>query len=65
MRSLQPAALMSDMDILDALRQFRACLRPGGACFVSVRDYAQVVRDDVLFQPVLVGIRTAVEQGVP
>lgn len=134
--------LLSDIDILAALRQFRACLRPGGACLISVRDYAEVERggtqvkpyglrrdggakcvafqvwewrepfydlslylvrdalgaacktevfrstyyaitipqlmalmtragfdhverrDDVLFQPVLVGIRTAVEQGV-
>lgn len=135
--------LLNDADILEALTQFRACLRPGGACVISVRDYAEVERggtqvkpyglrrdgaaryvefqvwewrepfydlslylvrdalgahcktevfrstyyaitipelmnlmvragfehverrDDVLFQPVLVGIRTAVEQGVP
>ncbi|HEX8906397.1 MAG TPA: hypothetical protein VF771_16225, partial [Longimicrobiaceae bacterium] len=32
-------------DILAALRQFHACTRPGGACIVTVRDYAALPRD--------------------
>lgn len=31
--------LLTDDDILLAFRQFLQCLRPGGGCFVSVRDY--------------------------
>jgi SAM-dependent methyltransferase len=36
--------LLSDDEILAALRQFHACTRPGGACLVSVRDYAEMPR---------------------
>lgn len=31
--------LLSDDEILEALRQFYACTRPGGGCIISVRDY--------------------------
>jgi SAM-dependent methyltransferase len=31
--------LLSDEDILTAFRSFRACLRPGGVCLLTVRDY--------------------------
>jgi SAM-dependent methyltransferase len=31
--------LLTDGEILRALRQFRACTAPGGICLVSVRDY--------------------------
>jgi len=31
--------LLTDDDLLLALRQFFACLRPGGGCVVTVRDY--------------------------
>ena len=31
--------LLSDADILTAFTEFFACLRPGGGCIVSVRDY--------------------------
>lgn len=31
--------LLSDADILAAFKQFFQCLRPGGGCVVSVRDY--------------------------
>jgi SAM-dependent methyltransferase len=37
--------LLSDDEILAALRQLHACTRPGGACLVSVRDYAEMPRD--------------------
>ena len=33
--------LLSDADILAAFKQFFRCLRPGGGCIVSVRDYEQ------------------------
>lgn len=33
--------LLSDADILAALKRFFDCLRPGGGCIVSVRDYEQ------------------------
>ena len=32
--------LLSNEDILTALRQFYECTRPGGICLVSVKDYA-------------------------
>ena len=31
--------LLTDADILQALREFRRCTAPGGICLVSVRDY--------------------------
>src|SRR5262249_17936270 len=31
--------LLTDADILTALRQFYDCTRPGGGCLVTVRDY--------------------------
>ncbi len=31
--------LLTDDDLLLAFRQFHACLRPGGGCLISVRDY--------------------------
>jgi len=33
--------LLSDADILAAFKQFYLCVRPGGGCIVSVRDYEQ------------------------
>ncbi len=33
--------LLSDEEILTALRQMHQCLHPGGGCLLSVRDYAQ------------------------
>jgi len=34
--------LLSDGDILQALQQFHALLRPGGGCLLSLRDYAEM-----------------------
>lgn len=34
--------LLSDAEILQALRQFHALLRPGGGCLISLRDYAEM-----------------------
>ncbi|REV81544.1 class I SAM-dependent methyltransferase, partial [Mycobacterium tuberculosis] len=36
--------LQTDADLLTALRQMTDCLRPGGGCVVSVRDYAKEER---------------------
>ena len=36
--------LLSDDELVAALRQFHACTRPGGLCLVSVRDYAAMPR---------------------
>ena len=33
--------LLTDADILSAFRSFHQCLRPGGGCLVSVRDYEE------------------------
>ncbi|MBW3569473.1 MAG: class I SAM-dependent methyltransferase [Gemmatimonadetes bacterium] len=34
--------LLSDADVLDALRAFHRCTAPGGLCIVSIRDYDAV-----------------------
>ncbi|MBT2325898.1 class I SAM-dependent methyltransferase [Variovorax paradoxus] len=36
--------LLTDEDIVLAFRQMYACLRPGGGCLISVRDYEQEPR---------------------
>ena len=36
--------LLTDKDLLLALRQFLACLRPGGGCVITVRDYDEEER---------------------
>lgn len=36
--------LLTDEEILIAFQQMHACLRPGGGCLVSVRDYAKEPR---------------------
>ena len=36
--------LLSDDEILQALRNFHRCLRPGGTAVISVRDYASIER---------------------
>lgn len=38
--------LLSDTEILSAFNQFYVCLKPGGMCLVSVRDYDQMERQD-------------------
>lgn len=38
--------LLNDADILLALNQFYKCTKEGGLCLVSVRDYAQMERQD-------------------
>lgn len=36
--------LLTDKEILGALKQFCQCIKPGGGCMISVRDYAQLER---------------------
>ncbi len=51
--------LLTDDDLLTALRQMEACLAPGGGCLITVRDYAQETRGKNLLKPY--GVR--VEDG--
>jgi len=48
--------LLTDEDILAAMRQFYQCVRPGGGCLISVRDYDQEERTGVHVKPY--GLRT-------
>lgn len=43
--------LLSDAEILTALRQLLLCTAPGGLCLISVRDYASVERTGVQVRP--------------
>lgn len=46
--------LLSDADILIALKQMFACLRPGGGCLLTVRDYEQEPRGRNIVKPYVV-----------
>ena len=48
--------LLTDEDILAALREFHRCVRPGGGCLISVRDYDKEERTGVHVKPY--GLRT-------
>jgi hypothetical protein len=52
--------LLTDADLRLALGQMRACLRPGGACLISLRDYAHEPRGRHLFKPY--GVREDAQQ---
>ncbi|HEX7154967.1 MAG TPA: class I SAM-dependent methyltransferase [Thermoanaerobaculia bacterium] len=43
--------LLTDADILETFRQFRACLRPGGGCLITVRDYDREVKSGTQVKP--------------
>jgi SAM-dependent methyltransferase len=43
--------LLSDADILKAFEQFYQCIRPGGGCLISVRDYAAMNLQGVQVHP--------------
>ena len=43
--------LLTDQDILTALREMLACLSVGGGCVISVRDYAREERGKNLVKP--------------
>ncbi len=52
--------LLSDKEILIALREFYRCVKPGGGCLVTMRDYDQEKRSGQQIKPY--GIR--IENGV-
>jgi len=43
--------LLTEADILRALEQMHACLRPGGGCLITVRDYDKEERGTGLVKP--------------
>ncbi len=43
--------LLSDADLLAALRQLYHCTRPGGGCLITVRDYDREERGTGLIKP--------------
>jgi SAM-dependent methyltransferase len=43
--------LLDDAQILRALESMRACLKPGGGCLLTVRDYAKEPRGSNLVKP--------------
>ncbi|HVO96194.1 MAG TPA: class I SAM-dependent methyltransferase [Terriglobales bacterium] len=43
--------LLTDDDILTALRQMHDCLRPGGGCLITMRNYDQETRGIGLLKP--------------
>ncbi len=43
--------LLTDGELLAAFRQFVACLRPGGGCLITVRDYEKEARGRNLVKP--------------
>jgi len=43
--------LLSDVELLEALRNFYRCLRPGGCAVISVRDYAVIERHNPDVRP--------------
>jgi SAM-dependent methyltransferase len=44
--------LLTDAEILVALRQMFACLRPGGGCVITVRDYEREPRGTNIVKPI-------------
>jgi|SRR5581483_8686117 len=49
--------LLTDADISTAFAEFFACLRPGGLCIISVRDYGTIERMGIRTVPI--GVRRA------
>ena len=52
--------LLSDVDILNAFREFYNCIKPGGGCLITIRDYEKESHDGIQFKPYDV----RVDQGV-
>ncbi|MBE7381169.1 MAG: class I SAM-dependent methyltransferase [Leptolyngbya sp. SIO1E4] len=52
--------LLTDEDILQALRSFYACTRSGGGCLITLRDYDQEPRGRGIVKPY--GIRDAADK---
>jgi SAM-dependent methyltransferase len=45
------AHLLNDTEILRALESMRACLKPGGGCLLTLRDYDKEPRGDNIVKP--------------
>jgi len=43
--------LLTDADILEAFAAFYRCIRPGGGCLITVRDYEQEERSGLQLKP--------------
>ncbi len=43
--------LLSDGEILTALKEFHKCLKNGGGCIITIRDYEKEERKDVKLKP--------------
>jgi SAM-dependent methyltransferase len=54
--------LLSDADILTALREMYRCIRPGGGCLITVRDYDQEPRGRGIMKPY--GVRETADARV-
>ncbi len=52
--------LLSDLDILTAFKEFYRCIKPGGGCLITLRDYVNEKRNGIQVKPY--GVR--VDQGV-
>lgn len=52
--------LLSDEDILEAFKQFFRCIKPGGGCLMTLRDYDQEKREGIQVKPY--GVR--IDEGV-
>lgn len=52
--------LLSDDDILQAFQQFYQCVRPGGGCIISVRDYEKEDLTKIQIKPYEVRIENGV-----
>lgn len=37
--------LLSDLEIKQTFQKFHQCIKPGGGCIISVRDYSQLIRE--------------------
>src|SRR5262249_53100840 len=56
--------LLSDEEILGALRKMRDCIRPGGGCLITVRDYDREERGTSLIKPYGVRRRDGVRYAI-
>jgi SAM-dependent methyltransferase len=58
--------ILSDAELLQTFREFRACLRPGGGCLITVRDYDREVKSGTQVKPydlrIIDGVRYLVFQ---
>jgi len=52
--------LLSDLDILNAFKGFYRCVKPGGGCLITLRDYENENREGIPVKPY--GVR--IEQGI-